>query len=89
MTLSNISLKKTFVSKTKLRHSRQKVINDCNVVEIMKNIRKKNIETYYIHESQKFLTFHDNETTQQKISKMIRTVRTIQVHDTLYFKKRK
>ena len=88
MTFSSLSLKKVFVSKTELRYSRQKVISNRSLFETMKNIRRKNIKIYHIHESQEFLAFYHDKTIQQTTSAMIRTAKTIQVHNFLYFKKK-
>ena len=62
MTFRNIFLKKIFVNKTKLRYSRQKIINYNNCFETMKNIRKKNVKIYHIYESQKFFAFYNHKT---------------------------
>ena len=88
MTFSNLFLKKAFVNKTKLRYSRQEVISNRSFFETMKNICKESIRIYYIYESQKSLAFYHDETTQQTTSAMIEIVKTIQIHNSLHFKKK-
>ena len=43
----------------------------------MKNVCKENIEIYNIHESQKFVTFYNNETIELTTSKIIKIDKTV------------
>ena len=54
----------------------------------MKNVRRKIVKIHYIHESQKFIVFYQYEKTQQTSNEMIKNVKTIQIHDSLYIKKK-
>ena len=51
MTSHNILLKKAIVNRTKLRCSRQKIINHRNNIKNLKNIREKSITIYDIYRS--------------------------------------
>ena len=55
----------------------------------MKNVRKKIVKIHHIHESQKFVVFHQYEEIQQTSNEIIKNVKTIQIHDSLYIKKKK
>ena len=89
MTLNNLFLKEIFVNKTELRYSRQRIISNRNFFETMKSIRRKSIRTYHIYESQEFLALYHDEATQQTTNAMIKIAKTVQIHNFLYFKKRK
>ena len=54
----------------------------------MKNIRKKSVKIYYIHESQKFLAFYNDKAIQQTTNAMIEIIKTIQIQNFLHFKKK-
>ena len=43
----------------------------------MKNIRRRNVKTYYLHQSQKFSAFHHHQAAESKTGKMIRTVKVV------------
>ena len=88
MTFNNLSFKKAFLSRTKLRYSRQEIISNRSFFETMKSIRRRNIKTYYIHESQESFAFYHDKAIQQMTNAMIKTAKTIQVHNSLYFKKK-
>ena len=53
----------------------------------MKNVRKKIVKIHHIHESQKSVVFHQYEKIQQTSNKIIKNVKTIQIHDLLHIKK--
>ena len=55
----------------------------------MKNIRRKNIKTYYLQKSQKSSAFHHHQTVKSKTSEMIKIIKTVYVHNSLYFEKEK
>ena len=80
----NISLKKIIVNRTKLRCARQRIFDNRNSIKKLKSIRERNIITYNIYESQKFIAFYNNKTIKQKTNKIIKTVKTILVHYTVY-----
>ena len=88
MTFSDLFFKKIIVSQTKLRYTRQKIINNCNSFENVKNVRKKIVKIHHIHESQKFVVFHQYEETQQTSNEIIENVKTIQIHDSLHIRKK-
>ena len=88
MTFNNLFFKKFFVNKTKLQYSRQKIISNRCFFETIKIIRKRNIKTYDIYESQKFLALHHHKTIQQIINAIIEIIQTVQVHNFLYFRKK-
>ena len=88
MTFNNLSFKKAFVSKTELRYSRQEIISNRSLFETMKIIRRRSIRTYHIYELQEFLALYHDEAIQQTTSAMIKIVKTVQVHNFLYFRKR-
>ena len=54
----------------------------------MKSIRRRNIRIYHIHESQKSLALYHDKTIQQTTNAMIKIAKTIQVHNSLYFRKK-
>ena len=54
----------------------------------MKNVRRKIVKIHHIHESQKFVVFHQYEKTQQTLNEMIENVKTIQIYDSLHIKKK-
>ena len=87
MTFNNLFFKENLVYKIKLRYSRQKIISNRCFFETMKNIRRKNIKIYDIYESQEFFAFHHHKITQQTTNAMIETIKTISIHNFLYFKK--
>ena len=64
MTFDDLFFKKIIVSRTKLRYTRQKIINNCNNFKNVKNVRKKIVKIYHIHESQKSVVFYQYEKTQ-------------------------
>ena len=74
MTFNNLFFEKIIVSQTKLRYTRQKIINDYNDFKNVKNIRRKIVKTYYIYEVQKFVVFYQYEKIQQISNKMIKNV---------------
>ena len=61
MTFSNLFFKKIVVNRTKLRYTRQKIINNCNDFKNVKNVRKKIVKIHHIYESQKSVVFHQYE----------------------------
>ena len=84
MTFNDIFFKKIYVNKIKLRHSRQKIVNDnCN----FKKKCKRSVETHNIDELQNFYIFYDDQTIESKINEMIKVTRTIQIYNLKYFKK--
>ena len=87
MIFNNLFFEKIIVNWTKLRYTRQKIINDCNNFKNVKNIYRKIVKIYYIHELQKSVVFHQYEKIQQTSNEMIKNVKTIQIHDFLYIKK--
>ena len=87
MTFSDLFFKKIIVNRTKLRYTRQKIINDCNDFENVKNVRKKIVKIHHIHKSQKSVVFHQYEKIQQTSNEMIKNIKTIQIHDLLHIKK--
>ena len=89
MTFNNLFLKKAFVSRTELRYSRQEIISNRSFFETMKNIRRRSIKIYHIYESQESLALYHDEAIQQTTNAMIKIVKAIQIHNFLYFKKRK
>ena len=56
--IHNLLFKKTIVNRTKLRRSRQKIINYNNCIEKLKNVRKKIVTIYDIYKSQKFIAIY-------------------------------
>ena len=88
MTFDDLFFKKVIVSRTELRHTRQKIISNCSDFENVKNVRKKIVKIHHIHESQKFVVFHQYEKTQQTSNEMIKNIKTIQIHDLLHIKKK-
>ena len=61
MTFSDLFFKKIIVNRTKLRYTRQKIINDCNDFENVKNVRRKIVKIHYIYKLQKSVVFHQYE----------------------------
>ena len=57
MTFDDLFFEKIIVNRTKLRCTRQRIINNCNDFENVKNIRRKIVKIHHIHESQKLLYF--------------------------------
>ena len=88
MTFNDLFFKKIIVSRTELRYTRQKIINNCNDFENVKNVRRKIVKIHHIHESQKSVVFYQYEKIQQTSNKMIENVKTIQIHDSLHIKKK-
>ena len=64
VTFNNLFFKKTFVSRTELRYSRQEIISNRNLFKTMKSIRRKSVRIYHIHESQEFLAFYHDKAIQ-------------------------
>ena len=89
MTFNNLFFKKIIVSRTELRYTRQKIINNCNSFKNVKNVRRKIVRIHHIHELQKSVVFHQYEEIQQTLNKMIENVKTIQIHDSLHIRKKK
>ena len=89
MTFNNLFFKKIVVNRTKLRYTRQKIINNCNDFENVKNVRKKIVKINQIYELQKFVVFHQYEKIQQTSNKIIENVKTIQIYDSLHIKKKR
>ena len=89
MTFNDLFFKKIIINRTELRYTRQKIINNCNDFENVKNVRKKIVRTYHIHESQKSVVFYQYEKIQQTSNKMIKNIKTIQIHDLLHIKKKR
>ena len=87
ITFNNLFFKKIIVNRTELRYTRQKIINNCNDFENVKNVRKKIVKIHHIHESQKSVVFYQYEKIQQTSNEMIKNVKIIQIHDLLYIKK--
>ena len=87
MTFSDLFFEKIIINRTKLRYTRQKIINNCNDFKNVKNIRKKIVKIHHIHKLQKSVVFYQYEKIQQTSNKMIENVKTIQIHDSLYIKK--
>ena len=56
--IHNLLFKKIIVNRTKLRRSRQEIINYNNCIKKLKNVRRKSITIYNIHKSQKFIAIH-------------------------------
>ena len=56
--IHNLLYKKTIVNRTKLRRSRQKIINYNSFIKKLKNVRRKNITIYDIYKSQKFIIIY-------------------------------
>jgi hypothetical protein len=88
VTFNNVFLKKILVNKTKLWYLWQKIVNNRCFFETMKNICKKSIKTYDIYESQKFFAFYHDKTIQQTTNAIIEIIKTIQIHNSVYFKKK-
>ena len=88
MIFSDLFFKKIIVSQTELRYTRQKIINNCNDFENVKNIRRKIVKIHHTYESQKSVVFYQYEKIQQTSNKMIENVKTIQIHDSLHIKKK-
>ena len=77
MTFSNLFFEKFIVNPTKLRYTRQKIINNCNSFENVKNVRRKIVKIHHIHKLQKSVIFHQYEKIQQTSNEMIKNVKTI------------
>ena len=88
MTFDDLFFEKIIVSQTELRYTRQKIINNCSDFENVKNVRRKIVKIYHIHELQKFIVFYQYEKIQQTSNEMIKNVKTIQIHDSLHIKKK-
>ena len=87
MTFNNLFFEKIIVNRTKLRYTRQKIINNCDNFENVKNVRKKIVKIHHIHELQKSVVFYQYEKIQQTSNEIIKNVKTIQIHNSLHIKK--
>ena len=89
MTFNDLFFKKIIVSRTELQYTRQKIINNYNDFKNVKNVHKKIVKIYHIHESQKSVVFYQHEKIQQTSNEIIKNIKTIQIHDSLYIKKKR
>ena len=74
-----ILFKEDVSSRTKLRYTRQKIVNNNIGIATMENLRRKLFGTDDFHGPQKFSDIHNNQKVQQKTSPMVRIVGTIQI----------
>jgi hypothetical protein len=54
----------------------------------MKNIRREIVKINDLYKSQKFVALHHYQAAKQKTDAMIEAIRTIQIHDSIYVRKR-
>ena len=89
MIIHNLLFKKIIVNRIKLRRSRQEIINHNSFIKKLKNVRRKNIIIYDIYESQEFIAVYYYKKVELKTSEMIKIAETVQVQDTIHFKKKR
>ena len=75
-------------SKTKLRYTRQRIINNNIGIATMENLRGKLFGIDDFHGPRKIFDIYNNQKIQQKINPMVKIVGTIQIQNNLYFKQK-
>ena len=83
-----ILFEKDVSSKTELRYTRQKIVNNNIGIATIKSLRRKLLGTDDFHGPQNFFDIYNNQRVQQKTNPMVRIVGTIQIQNNLHPKQK-
>ena len=72
MIFSNLFIKKTIVSWTKLQYLQQEIISNSSCLKIIKNIYERIFTTYYIYRLQESTLVYNNKAVESMTSLIIK-----------------